>query len=317
MNSRRANDRYLRKLKEEGRQTMAAPDSPAAQPAQSNHGFIEPSPRQQGHVPLNQSQSSSHGQHESRYSDYSPAHAQHNPYLAFDDIYRRDMANNGPGLLNTASNGNESATGSGWNEGPRNPDKLMALASASQPSPGFRPGPSSSNSFTEHNPYPSPRTTHRPSITGGTRTLPQRPFDSSPSNSNPSPNYPPYPTYPHNPNNPFDAILPRGMLLYIVDLYFDYIYALIPCLHKPSFMASLHDGREERPNEEEWVALVMAVVAGTLVQVPHAFVAIPKDEKKGLTERCYAVVKNFLYKDFTEVTVSRCEYCLPISIELM
>jgi hypothetical protein len=74
-------------------------------------------------------------------------------------------------------------------------------------------------------------------------------------------------------------------------------------------MASLHDGREERPNEEEWVALVMAVVAGTLVQVPHAFVAIPKEEKKVLTHRCYALVKEFLNKDFTEVTVSRCEWC--------
>lgn len=72
-------------------------------------------------------------------------------------------------------------------------------------------------------------------------------------------------------------------------------------------MASLHDGREERPNEEEWVALVMAVVAGTLVQVPHAFVAIPKEEKKVLTQRCYGLVKEFLNKDFTEVTVSRCE----------
>ena len=80
-------------------------------------------------------------------------------------------------------------------------------------------------------------------------------------------------------------------------------------------MASLHDGREERPNEDEWIALVMAVIAGTLVQVPHAFVAIPKEEKKALTERCYAQVKSFLYKDFTEVTVSRCESS-SIAVEL-
>lgn len=72
-------------------------------------------------------------------------------------------------------------------------------------------------------------------------------------------------------------------------------------------MASLHDGREERQGEEEWIALVMAVLAGTLVQVPHAFLAIPKEEKKSLVEKCYAVVKAFLIKEFTEVTVSRCE----------
>lgn len=281
---------------------MTAPESPAGP---SNHQFLEPSPRQQSHQPPAQKQS------DSRFSDYSQPHAQHNPYLAFDEIYRRDSANDGPGLLSSSKPGAGSASGSGsgsgWNESSKNPDKLMALASASQPSPGHRP-PSSLNSFSEHNPYPSPRTTHRPIFTGGNRVLPQKPFDnSSPHNSNPSPNYPSYASYPHNPNNPFDAILPRGMLLYIVDLYFDYIYALIPCLHKPSFMASLHDGREERPNEDEWIALVMAVVAGTLVQVPHAFVAIPKEEKKILTQRCYALVKSFLYKDFTEVTVSRCE----------
>ena len=293
-----ADGRYLRKLKEEGRQSMAAPDSPAGR---SNDGFVEPSPRQQSQKAPAQSQSQGQNQSETRFSNYSQPHAQHNPYLAFDDIYRRDSANHGPSMLNGSSS---SGSGNGWNESPRNPDKLMALASASQPSPVQRP--TSSTSF-DHNPYPSPRTTHRPSFTGGSRVLPQKPFDSSPINSNPSPNYPSYAVYPHNPNNPFDAILPRGMLLYIVDLYFDYIYALIPCLHKPSFMASLHDGREERPNEDEWIALVMAVVAGTLVQVPHAFVAIPKEEKKGLTQRCYALVKDFLFKDFTEVTVSRCK----------
>jgi len=288
---------------------MAAPDSPACR---SNDGFVEPSPRHQTHKSLAQSQSQSQGQSQSqsdsRFSDYSQPHTQHNPYLGLDDMaYRRDSLNNGPSLLHGSSS-STTGSGSGWNESPRNPDKLMALASASQPSPVHRP--TSSTSF-EHNPYPSPRMTHRPSFTGGSRILPQKPFDSSPVNTNPSPNYPSYAAYPHNPNNPFDAILPRGMLLYIVDLYFDYIYALIPCLHKPSFMASLHDGREERPNEDEWIALVMAVVAGTLVQVPHAFVAIPKEEKKALTQRCYALVKDFLYKDFTEVTVSRCKSCSP------
>jgi hypothetical protein len=298
-----ADGRYLRKLKEEGRQSMAAPDSPAGR---SNDGFVEPSPRHQTHKPLAQSQGQS--QSDSRFSDYSQPHTQHNPYLGLDDMaYRRDSLNNGPSLLHGSSS-STAGSGNGWNESPRNPDKLMALASASQPSPVHRP--TSSTSF-EHNPYPSPRMTHRPSFNGGSRVLPQKSFDSSPINSNPSPNYPSYAVYPHNPNNPFDAILPRGMLLYIVDLYFDYIYALIPCLHKPSFMASLHDGREERPNEDEWIALVMAVVAGTLVQVPHAFVAIPKEEKKVLTQRCYALVKDFLYKDFTEVTVSRCKFCSP------
>ena len=292
---------------------MAAPDSPSGQ--SQTPGFHEPSPRNQGSkLPPDSIQN------DTRYSEYSQPHTQHNPYLAFDTMYnRRDSATQAGTGEPSSLVGNDGSNGhNGWNSSPRNPDMLMTLASASQPSPrpGLAPGPgsTSSRSFTEHNPYPSPRvSTHRPSF-NGTRPmpLPQRPFDAaSPLNSKSSPNFPPYATYPHNPNNPFDAILPRGMLYYIVDLYFDYIYALIPCLHKPSFMASLHDGREERPGEDEWIALVMAVVAGTLVQVPHAFVAIHKEEKKSLTERCYALVKDFLFRDFTEVTVSRCECLSP------
>jgi hypothetical protein len=290
---------------------MAAPESPAGQ----TPGFHEPSPRPQASALLPNT-----SQNDARFSEYSQPHTQHNPYLAFDNMYNRhdfNQAGPGPGdLSGIMGSSNNNAHVNGWDSSPRNPDMLMTLASASQPSPrpglAAGPGSTSSRSFTEHNPYPSPRvSTHRPSFNGtGAKQIPQRPFDSSsPMGSKSSPKYPQYAHYPHNPNNPFDAILPRGMLYYIVDLYFDYIYALIPCLHKPSFMASLHDGREERPGEDEWIALVMAVVAGTLVQVPHAFVAIPKEEKKSLTERCYALVKDFLFRDFTEVTVSRCE-CL-------
>lgn len=258
----------------------------------------------------------------SNYSEYSQQHplAQpnppHNPYLSTGNYFDGSPQSTIPS--ESAMRQGQSSLSSypmsgGGNDSWTTPDMLMTLASASQP--GRPPMSSSTGSHTEHNPYPSPQiTTQRPSSSSvPSQSLPQQPFgapSTSPLVSKSSPGYPQYAQYPHNPNNPFDRILPRGLLYHVVDLYFDYIYALIPCLHKPSFMASLHDGREERPDEDEWIALVMAVVAGTLVQVPHAFLAIPKEEKKSLVERCYAVVKGFLAKDFTEVTVSRCK--LPV-----
>ncbi|ADV21200.1 hypothetical protein CNC03930 [Cryptococcus gattii WM276] len=108
-----------------------------------------------------------------------------------------------------------------------------------------------------------------------------------------------------NPRNPLDSVLPRPLLYHIIDLYFDYIYCLIPCLHKPSFVHDLNTKREENLNEEEWVILVLAVVASTLVQLPRSFVNLPRKEVKDLVLRCHNRVRNYLAQDFDSVTVTR------------
>ncbi|KJD99484.1 hypothetical protein I311_06945 [Cryptococcus gattii NT-10] len=108
-----------------------------------------------------------------------------------------------------------------------------------------------------------------------------------------------------NPRNPLDSILPRPLLYHIIDLYFDYIYCLRPCLHKPSFVHDLNTKREENLNEEEWVILVLAVVASTLVQLPRSFVNLPRKEVKDLILRCHNRVRNYLAQDFDSVTVTR------------
>lgn len=105
--------------------------------------------------------------------------------------------------------------------------------------------------------------------------------------------------------NPIEAVLPRPLLLHIIDLYFDYVYCLIPCLHKPSFMHDLHSHREERPGQDEWVALVFAVIEATLVQMPRSFVSLPKREIKILFSRANELVKTFLNRDFHHLSVSR------------
>ena len=123
----------------------------------------------------------------------------------------------------------------------------------------------------------------------------------SPVNSSVSP----FAMYPHNPQNPFDQVLPRGLLYLIIDLYFDYIYGLCPFVHRPSFMRDLHNRKEERSDGEEWTALMMAIIASTLVQIPRAFVPLPRSEVKALVSTTHAHVEAFLAKPYAEVTVTR------------
>lgn len=116
----------------------------------------------------------------------------------------------------------------------------------------------------------------------------------------------PYSHMPSNPSNPLDQILPRPLLHHIIDLYFDYVYPLVPCLHRPSFMADLYGHREEREGEEEWTVLVLCLVAATLCQIPRAWVSMPRRDVRELVYRCYRRAVDTLALDFGAPTVLRC-----------
>ncbi|KAK8865773.1 hypothetical protein IAR55_000920 [Kwoniella newhampshirensis] len=109
----------------------------------------------------------------------------------------------------------------------------------------------------------------------------------------------------NNPANPLDAMMPRMVLYQVVDLYFDYVYALIPSLHRPSFIRDLNARREEKPGQEEWISLVLVIVASTLVQLPRSLIAMTRTETRDLILRCHAVVKDYLAKDFELLTTTR------------
>ncbi|CDO70852.1 hypothetical protein BN946_scf184801.g45 [Trametes cinnabarina] len=64
-----------------------------------------------------------------------------------------------------------------------------------------------------------------------------------------------------------EDVAPRDTILLIIALFFDFVYPLTPCVHKPSFMADVHARREER--DPLFFALVMSTVASTLVQTCH------------------------------------------------
>jgi hypothetical protein len=103
-------------------------------------------------------------------------------------------------------------------------------------------------------------------------------------------------------SNPLEAIIPRPLLHLIINLFFDYVYPLTPCLHKPTFLADLARHREMEPGQGEWTALVLATVMSTLVQVPRAFVPLTRREVKDLAYRCHLAGRNWSlhgYKDFT------------------
>lgn len=126
----------------------------------------------------------------------------------------------------------------------------------------------------------------------------------------PSPSFssPQYTSQASDPSNPLDQVLPRGLLLHIIDLYFDYIYALIPAIHRPTFMRDLTDRREERDGQEEWTVMVLILVCSTLLQVPRAFVPLPRRDVKAVAERCWELTRAFMIKDWAEVSLERCKF---------
>ena len=81
-------------------------------------------------------------------------------------------------------------------------------------------------------------------------------------------------------------IAPQEMILQIIQLFFDFVYPLTPCIHRPSFMADLSSHREER--DPLFFALVMSTVAATLVQVPRSYLPlVERKEVRRLAQTCY------------------------------
>lgn len=82
-----------------------------------------------------------------------------------------------------------------------------------------------------------------------------------------------------------EDVAPRDTILLIVALFFDFVYPLTPCVHKPSFMADLHARREER--DPLFFALVMSTVASTLVQLPRSYLPMERHTVRKLAQTCH------------------------------
>ncbi|KIK94343.1 hypothetical protein PAXRUDRAFT_143066 [Paxillus rubicundulus Ve08.2h10] len=81
-----------------------------------------------------------------------------------------------------------------------------------------------------------------------------------------------------------EDVAPRDTIFLIIALFFDFVYPLTPCVHKPSFMADLQSHREER--DPLFFALVMSMVASTLVQVPSSYLPMARSIVRKLAQMC-------------------------------
>ncbi|KAF8500953.1 fungal-specific transcription factor domain-containing protein [Russula emetica] len=82
-----------------------------------------------------------------------------------------------------------------------------------------------------------------------------------------------------------EDVAPRDTIMLIIALFFDFVYPLSPCVHKPSYMADLHARREER--DPLFFALVMSTVASTLVQLPRSYLPMGRFAVRKLAQTCH------------------------------
>ncbi|KAG8972464.1 hypothetical protein FRC05_010057 [Tulasnella sp. 425] len=80
-----------------------------------------------------------------------------------------------------------------------------------------------------------------------------------------------------------ETIAPMPLIMHILSLFFDYVYPLTPCVHKPSFYEGLREKREEK--DPLFFALVCSTLASTLVQVPRSYLPMERDEVRKLAKR--------------------------------
>ena len=97
-----------------------------------------------------------------------------------------------------------------------------------------------------------------------------------------------------------EDIAPRDTILLIIALFFDFVYPLTPCVHKPSFMADIHAHREER--DPLFFALVMSAVASSLVQVPRSYLPMERHAVRKLAQTCHEASRHITVASYDPPT---------------
>jgi hypothetical protein len=82
-----------------------------------------------------------------------------------------------------------------------------------------------------------------------------------------------------------EDIASRRTIMLVITLFFDFVYPLIPSVHRPSFLRDLDSRREEQ--DPMFFALVMSTVASTLVQVPRSYLPMERHVVRSLARRCF------------------------------
>lgn len=108
--------------------------------------------------------------------------------------------------------------------------------------------------------------------------------------------------------NPIEAILPRHQIYQFVQLFFDYIYPLTPCVHPPSIWRDLRARREEREGENEWTHMILSLVASTLAQLPKFVNKMPIEQCLSVIDTCWTSVTTYLREGAENGTIDRSEF---------
>ncbi|KAF4590051.1 hypothetical protein EYR38_009349 [Pleurotus pulmonarius] len=106
-------------------------------------------------------------------------------------------------------------------------------------------------------------------------------------------------SYQYRPHR-LEDVAPRDTISLIIALFFDFVYPLTPCVHKPSFMADLHSRREER--DPLFFALVMSTVASTLVQVPRSYLPMERPVVRKLAQTCHEASRHITVASYDPPT---------------
>lgn len=96
------------------------------------------------------------------------------------------------------------------------------------------------------------------------------------------------------------SIVSPSELRQVVQLYFDYVYCLAPCLEPASLWQDLEARRDARPDQDEWTHMVLALVASTLVQIPTVFCPLSDERCADLVRDCWRRVRDFIALDVSQ-----------------
>jgi hypothetical protein len=115
----------------------------------------------------------------------------------------------------------------------------------------------------------------------------------------PAPSVIPPLSYYYRPHR-LEDVAPRETILLILALFFDFVYPLTPCLHKPSFMTDIHARREER--DPLFFALIMSTVASTLIQVPRSYLPMERYTVRKLAQTCHEASRHITVASYDPPT---------------
>nr|ACO60069.1 putative quinate utilization pathway activator [Rhizoctonia solani] len=97
-----------------------------------------------------------------------------------------------------------------------------------------------------------------------------------------------------------DEIAPRERIMHIIGVFFDLVYPLTPCVHRPSFMADLANRREER--DPLFFALVMSTLATTLMQAPRSYIPMDRPSVRRLAQQCHEASRHITVASYDPPT---------------